>query len=321
MKILAVFIFLWSKTNMIGILKIGTYIPENRLSNLDVLVKFEIDEDFITNKIGVLHRARKEPNEKASDLCIKAFYDLQSNTAINLEDIECCVVVTQNPDFTIPHTSAIVHGNLGLTENCASFDISLGCSGYVYALSIVTSFMQANDMKKGLLFTADPYSEIIDENDKNTALIFGDAATVTLLSDDATLIPKGFDFGTKGSGYQNLIKKEKLYMNGRAVFNFTSATVPVSINKLLKKLKIDKEDIDKWYLHQGSKYIVDTISTRLGLNKNNVVFDMFEYGNTISSSIPLLLSKDLENIKKGTKIGLCGFGVGLSWASAIFEKI
>ena len=305
---------------MIGLAQIGCYIPEDKHSNLDLLEKFETDENFVRNKIGVVQRARKKSGERASDLCIKAYDDLKSKCSVNVEDIECCVVVTQNPDFNIPHTSAIVHGALELAENCASFDISLGCSGYVYALSIVTAFMQANGMKIGLLFTADPYSDIIDENDKNTALIFGDAATVTLLDADAKLKPLGFDFGSKGAGYKNLINKEKLYMNGRAVFNFTAATVPISIGNILEKLNLSKEQIDKWYLHQGSKYIVDTITSRLGLEKEKVIFDMYEYGNTVSSSIPILLSKDILDLQKGQKIALSGFGVGLSWASAILEQ-
>jgi 3-oxoacyl-[acyl-carrier-protein] synthase III len=307
---------------MIALTHIGTYLPERKISNLDLLNKFEVDESFIRNKIGVVCRTRKEVHEKASDLCIKSFENLQEQTPLNLEDVECCIVVTQNPDMNIPHTSAIVHGALGLPEGCACFDISLGCSGYVYSLSVVTAFMQANGMSKGLLFTADPYSDIIDENDKNTALIFGDGATVSLLeSDQPGLVALGFDFGSKGADYKNLISDGRLFMNGRAVFNFTASTVPISIRKLLEKLNLTKEQIDAWYLHQGSKYIVDTISTRLGLDRDKVVFDMYEYGNTVSSSIPLLLSSDLYKIQKGQKIGISGFGVGLSWASAILEKV
>jgi 3-oxoacyl-[acyl-carrier-protein] synthase-3 len=306
---------------MIAVTKIGTYLPSNKISNLELLDKFETNESFIRDKIGVVSRTRKEPQEKASDLCVKAFEDLQRKHKLNLEEVECCVVVTQNPDFMIPHTSAIVHGKLNFSESCACFDISLGCSGYVYALSVVSAFMQTNGISKGLLFTADPYSDIIDENDRNTALIFGDGATVTLLeSNESGLVPLGFDFGSKGASYKNLISEDQLFMNGRAVFNFTAATVPVSINKVLDKLGLDKEQIDFWYLHQGSKYIVDTISTRLSLDRRKVIFDMYEYGNTVSSSIPMLLKHNIENIKQGQKIGMSGFGVGLSWASAILEK-
>ncbi|MBV1916145.1 MAG: ketoacyl-ACP synthase III [Pseudomonadales bacterium] len=305
---------------MIGISQIGTYIPETKVSNLDLLQKFDVSKDFIQEKIGVLHRARKGPEQKSSDLCINAFDDLKNKVSVNIDEIECCVVVTQNPDFNIPHTSAIVHGKLDLPENCASFDISLGCSGYVYALSIVMAFMQANGMTKGLLFTADPYSDIVDENDKNTALLFGDAGTVSLLESSATLIPLSFDFGSKGKGYKGLMNEEKLYMNGRAVFGFSATVVPASIRKLLSKLNIAKENIDRWYLHQGSRYIIDTIVQRLELDENKVVFDMYEYGNTVSSSIPMLLSKDIDSLRPGEKIALSGFGVGLSWSSAIFEK-
>lgn len=306
---------------MIAITAIGTYLPKDRVSNLELLDKFKVTEDFIKEKIGVLHRAKKKENEKASDLCLKAYKDLVSKKTIDPNEIECCIVVTQNPDYNIPHTSAIVHGALGLSENCACFDISLGCSGYVYGLSVISSFMNANGYRKGILFTADPYSEIIDENDKNTALIFGDGGTVSLLeADKPGLVSLGYDLGSKGSGFKNLINEDSLFMNGRMVFNFTAGVVPKSINKLLDKLDLEKNQIDKWYLHQGSKYIVDNIKSRLGLDEDKVVFGMKNYGNTVSSSIPMLLSVNINDIKFGQKIGMSGFGVGLSWASAIFEK-
>lgn len=306
---------------MIAITQIGTYLPEKRISNLNLLEKFETNERFVTDKIGVVERAQKENSEKASDLCIKAYQNLLSKAKLEGDRVDCCVVVTQNPDMNIPHTSAIVHGALGLSESCACFDLSLGCSGYVYSLSIVTAFMQANGFEKGLLFTADPYSEIIDENDKNTALIFGDGATVSLLeANQSGLVALEYDLGSKGSGYNNLMNQDKLFMNGRKVFNFTASIVPKSIIKLLSRLKLDKEDVYRWYLHQGSKYIVDTITARLDLDPKKVIFGMQNYGNTVSSSIPMLLSDDIKTIPTGKKIGLSGFGVGLSWASAIFEK-
>jgi len=305
---------------MIAITKIGTYLPENRTSNLSLVEKFETNEDFLRDKVGVVQRAQKQPDEKASDLCVKAFANLLAQQDLDKNDIGCCVVVTQNPDMNIPHTSAIVHGAIDLPESCACFDISLGCSGYVYALSIVMNFMQANGFKKGLLFTADPYSEIIDPEDKNTVLIFGDGATVSLLEENHLgLVALGYDFGSRGAGYKNLINEDKLYMNGRAVFNFTASVVPKSISALLEKLEFEKAEIEKWYFHQGSKYIVDTITRRLGLDSCKVVFDMYDYGNTVSSSIPMLLSKDLPSLQVGSKVCLSGFGVGLSWASAIFE--
>ena len=262
----------------------------------------------------------KRRTGKASDLCVKAYKNLLDKIDLDKNDIDCCIVVTQNPDFNIPHTSAIVHGKLDFPHECACFDISLGCSGYVYGLSNIISFMQSNNLKNGLLFTADPYSDIIDKDDKNTALLFGDGATVTYINNEAKFVPKDFRFGTDGSGYKELLCNEKLYMNGRAVFNFTATTIPKHIHKILEQNNLEDQDIDKYILHQGSKYIVDTIRKRLKVSEDKVPFDMYEYGNTVSSSIPIILEKEMQK-DQNKKLVISGFGVGLSWASAILEKI
>ncbi len=306
---------------MLGIESIATYIPDTKKSNYELKEKFELDDDFIENKIGVKYHTVKDEGFKSSDMCVKAFENLQKQTDVNIDEIECCIVVTQNPDFNIPHTSAIVHGKLDLPSNCAAFDISLGCSGYVYGLSNIIAFMKNNGMKKGLLFTSDQYSDIVDINDKNTALLFGDAATVSLISEDALLSSVDFSFGTNGKDYKELVCDDKLYMNGRAVFSFTATTAPKHIKALLEKNNLTDEDIEKYYLHQGSKYIVDTIRKRLKTDASKVPFAMAEYGNTVSSSIPIMLAKDISRLKKDDKVILSAFGVGLSWASAIIQKI
>jgi 3-oxoacyl-[acyl-carrier-protein] synthase III len=305
---------------MLGIKKIATYLPERKISNYDKKEKFQIDDAFIENKIGVKYHTVKEEGEKSSDFCIKAFENLMTKIDIDKNKIDCCVVVTQNPDFNIPHTSAIVHGKLGFLENCACFDISLGCSGYVYGLSNIISFMTSNNLKNGLLFTSDQYSSIIDKNDKNTDLIFGDASTVSYISEGASFVPIEYSFGTNGSNYKELICEEKLYMNGRAVFNFTATTIPRHIKDLLQKAGLEDKNIDKYIFHQGSKYIVDTIRKRLKIGEEKVAFDMYEYGNTISSSIAIILEKAM-NDNQNKRVLISGFGVGLSWGSAILEKI
>lgn len=305
---------------MASITHIGTFLPENTVNNLTRIKEFNVDESFIRDKIGVITRRIKKQEQKASDLCVQAFNDLKIKTEIDLDEIDLCVVVTQNPDYNLPHTSAIVHGKLDLPEECACFDISLGCSGYVYALSILNAYMESQGFRKGLLFTADAYSPIINESDKNTALIFGDGATVSLLdSKGSGLSPICFDLGTRGKGYKNLINNGSLSMNGRMVFNFSATTVPKSIDNALDKAGLNKSQIKKWYLHQGSKYIVDTITHRANLDPELVVFDMYNYGNTVSSSIPMLLKDDLIKMASGDKYCLSGFGVGLSWATGIFE--
>lgn len=304
---------------MIGISNFASYLPDQTISNLDLIEKFNLSESFITDKIGVLNRRIKSSDERSSDLCVKAFDALAQKENILLSDVDCCVVITQNPDYNLPHTSAIVHERLGLPNTCSCFDISLGCSGFVYGLSIVKSFMEANNFTNGLLFTSDQYSDIIDKNDKNTILIFGDGSTVTHLTDNPVFSPLSFRFGTNGNGYKELINDEKLFMNGRAVFNFTAKTIPTEINLLIEQYEFSDDDIDLYVLHQGSKYIVDTIAKRLKVDEAKVVFDMKDYGNLISSSIPIILEKYLlsENINR---IVISGFGVGLSWATTILER-
>jgi len=305
---------------MLSIKEIASYLPETKVSNYAKKEKFVLDDNFIENKLGVKNHTLKMKDDKASDLCVKAYTNLLDKISIEKENIDCCIVVTQNPDFNIPHTSAIVHGKLGLSQNCACFDISLGCSGYVYGLSNIISFMKNNNLRNGLLFTADPYSEIIDSEDKNTALLFGDGATVTFINDNGVLSPQEFSFGTNGSAYKELICEDKLYMNGRAVFNFTATTIPQHIQELLAKCRLDDSDIDKYILHQGSKYIVDTIRKRLKVSEDKVPFEIYEYGNTVSSTIPMILENEIRNVETKRMI-ISGFGVGLSWASAIIERI
>ena len=306
---------------MIGINNIGVYIPQKRKSNLEKLEKFGIDENFLKNKIGVITRAVKEEYQRASDLCVEAFENLQKKEEIDIDGIGLSIVVTQNPDYRLPHTSAVVHGKLGLPKNCACFDISLGCSGYVYGLAIAVSFMEKFGIKKGLLFTSDPYSEIVDEGDKNTSLLFGDAATVTLLTENPQWVIRDALFETEGKQYEALIVRDgKLFMNGRAVFNYVLTSVPKQIQTLLEKNNLSKDDIDLFILHPGSKYMLDVLRLRLKLPPEKVPIDFSEYGNTVSSSIPIVLEKFL-NEKGIGRILISGFGVGLSSASAILERV
>ena len=305
---------------MLGIEDIASYIPEQRISNYSKKSKFEIDDAFIDDKIGVKAVSVKSKDDKTSDLCVRAFNRLQEKISMEKARIQTAIVITQNPDARIPHTSAIVQGKLDLSENCACFDISLGCSGYVYGLSIVHSFMRENGFTKGLLFTADPYSGIVDPEDKNTSLLFGDAATVTLVGDRPLYQPGHFTFGTMGKEYQNLYcETDKLVMNGRGIFSFSAKFVPSDIMSLLQKKQLDISQIDKFIFHQGSKYMVDTIASRLKLPKDRVVYDAYDYGNTVSSSIPILLEKEIAKTEN-RNIVICGFGAGLSWASGLLQR-
>lgn len=307
---------------MIGIQAIGTYIPPGRTDNREHMAQFAVDESFLTDKIGMLRLSVKADTQDTSTLCCLAFADLQQKTGLQPEDIECLVVCTQNPDgHGLPHTSAIVHGLLGLPDHCAVFDISLGCSGFVYGLSIIQSFMQANGFRKGVLLTADPYSKIIDADDKNTRLLFGDAATATLISDTPVWRSGVFVFGSHGKDHASIAVNpdtHKLAMNGRAVFTFSATVVPQNITAMLKANQLTVADIDCFALHQGSRYIVETLIKKLAIPPHKAPFVASDYGNTVSSSIPLLLSTLDTGLNT---VAIAGFGVGLSWASTVLIKV
>jgi 3-oxoacyl-[acyl-carrier-protein] synthase-3 len=305
---------------MLGIEEIGYYIPEGRISNYDRKDKFGIDDHFIEQKIGVCQISVKGADEDTSDLCVKAFADLCRKVDIDKNDIEAVVVVTQNPDSNIPHVSAMLHGRLDLPARCACFDLSLGCSGFVYSLSVFHAFLEANGMKKGLLFTADPYTKIVDPDDKSTALLFGDAAAVTLISDQPKFVPGKFTFGTLGKEHKKLYCKDGvLFMNGRAVFNFAAKVVPDDIRRMVEINGLTLEKVDRFLLHQGSKIIVNTIADKLEIPQEKAPYSTYDYGNTISSTLPILLVDELNGT--ADTIVICGFGVGLSWASGILRRV
>lgn len=307
---------------MIGINNIGCHIASKRISNLEKTEKHGVTHDFIAEKIGIASVARKKPPEKASNLCVLAYKDLAERVKKPvLDDINFLCVCTQNGDYQLPQTSAILQSKLGISKNCAAFDISLGCSGYVYSLHIAKSFMESNGLKKGLLFTSDPYSDIIDTNDKNTDLLFGDGATVTLLTKNPVFDVKNGAFETDGSRFDHLIKRndELLVMNGRGIFNFAIKEVPAIVDKCLETNGFKKEDVDLFLLHQASKYIIDNLCRRMKLEPEKIPFVIKDYGNTISSSVPMMLRDYLEDTTK-QNILICGFGVGLSIACSMLRR-
>ena len=195
-----------------------------------------MNEDFVRGKIGFTKLAIKNSTHETSDLCMHAWEDLKQSYKIATDDVDCLMICTQNPDGRgLPHTSAIVHEKLGLSENCAAFDLSLGCSGFVYGLSNIQAFMESNGLKNGLFFTADPYSKVMDPEDKKTATLFGDGATVTWIGLEPRFTTGRFVFGSNGLKHKGIIVRENgtLEMNGRAVFTFSVRVVPKNILEML----------------------------------------------------------------------------------------
>lgn len=308
---------------MTRIVGIGTYIPGDRRDNRPLCATFDITPDFLREKIGVLERARKADDEETSDMCVAAFRDLAERTGIGAIDVDAVIVVTQNPDGRgLPHTAAAVHAKIGANPRCATFDVSQGCAGFIYGLSIAQGLLAGGSARRVLLMTCDPYSKIVDPADRNTALLFGDGASATLLDDDSGpgWIAENFRFGML-SGERGALeaKPDGFFMDGRGVFNFAAIHVSKEIGSVLADAGLSLDQIDMFALHQGSKYIVDTIVRRMGLPREKVPFEIEHVGNTVSSSIPLLVADRLKDTNINTML-LCGFGVGLSLATCILHR-
>lgn len=309
---------------MIGIRSIASYIPEGRIDNIAQAQKFDRDESFVLGKLGTASLSVKAAEEETSDLCVRAVENLlAANPELKRDAIQALIVITQNGDGAgLPHTSAIAQHKLGLSTQAACFDLSLGCSGYVYGLYVAKGFMQATGLRNAVLVSADPYSKIIDREDRMTTLLFGDAATATWLTDEQPQWLLGASaFGGDGGGADHLVVRDgHFHMNGRQVFNFASLKIIPHMQEVLDNAGLSFDDVQAICLHQGSGAIVDAIAKRLGEPHGaKVIKDMFGAGNTVSSSIPLLLEHYANN-PEWKNVLISGFGVGLSWGSALLQR-
>lgn len=299
---------------MISINDIKSYIPNN---HLDLTKSYKnVSIKFLKEKIGTLKVSRKHKNEDIVQMCIQAYKKLKLKDSKNIKLLILC---TQNPERNgLPHNSALIHNELDLNKDVATFDVSQGCAGYIYCLKITDGFLKKNE--KALIFTCDPYSKIIKKNDFNTEILFGDAASVTLVEKkNKGQVVGNFDFYSNTSENRAINNFEgNLQMDGRKVMNFASTIVKLEIKKTLDNTGIKIKNINKFYFHQGSKHIIEQLIKILEIDKKKVPIFFKNIGNTISSSIPLLLEKDKFKVNKLSL--MCGFGVGLSVATCIMKK-
>jgi 3-oxoacyl-[acyl-carrier-protein] synthase-3 len=308
---------------MIGINAVATYSPDSFIDNVKQGKKFEHDLGFIKKRLGPLKLPIIGEDECTSDMALKSFNKLIKNHDINKDLIEIVAIVTQNPDGEgLPHASAIFHEKSNLGDSVAVFDISLGCSGYVYGLSIIKSMMKECGMKHGVLITADPYSKVIDRDDRTTSLLFGDASSATYLTDTPIVKIDRPSLCSRGSGWKSLyISNGTIKMNGRDVYDFARKEVPNQINSYMSKNNLNLDDIDMFIMHQGSSAIIDAIKSKYPGHEHKFINNLEEYGNTVSSSIPIALQQVFLNDNSVNNVIISGFGVGLSWATTKLSKI
>jgi 3-oxoacyl-[acyl-carrier-protein] synthase-3 len=325
---------------------ISYFLPNNVLTNEDLVKEFpEWTVEKVASKVGVKIRHIADQNETASDMAIKAAEKLFFEHNIDRSTIDFVLLCTQSPDYFLPTSACIIQNSLGLTTSCGALDFNLGCSGFVYGLSLAKGLIAGNIAKNVLLLTSETYSKHIHHNDKGNRTIFGDAAAATLISTDGFALINDFCLGTDGSGAENLILKkggfrqpnskddlivdengnqstsDYLYMNGGEIFNFTSAAVPVLVEQVLEKNQLSKEEIDLFVFHQANKYMMNYLRKLIDIEPEKFYYCLENVGNTVSSTIPIALYEaNKENrIQKGSNILIAGFGVGYSWGATILK--
>ncbi len=321
---------------------ISTFFPERVETNAELAASFpEWDMPLIAAKTGILSRHIAAPDETASDLAVAASEKLFAEHGIDRNSIDFVLLCTQTPDYPLPTTACLIQQRLGLRENCGALDFNLGCSGFVYGMALAEGLIRSGAAKNILLLTAETYSKYIDADDRSLRTIFGDAAAATLVQASDVQGVFGFQFGTDGSGADTLLVadggaregsgrikprhrkrwKSRLYMDGPSLLSFTVVAVPKLIEQVLELAKLREDQIDLYLLHQATRKMLEQLQTRLGIDEQRMPIRLENCGNTVSSTLPILIS-DLRKdgrIVQGANNLLIGFGVGWSWAGCVWK--
>lgn len=332
----------------IGILGMAGAVPKKIINNYEYTSHFSKEEvKMVVDKVGIKERRFVDSQTCSSDLCFAAANKLLKDLNVDKSEIDLLIFVSQTPDYKMPATSIILQDRLGLDRSTIAFDVSLGCSGFVYGLSIIYSFLQNRGLRKALLLDGETRSRVYSPKDRKTAFLFGDAGIAALIGYDKKFEKSYFSLNSDGS-LENLIKidaggsrkpsscetlKEKVvdeygnirheehgYMDGRAVFNFVLKEIPKDFRNILEFSDISKNNINFFVFHQANSFMNNYLVKKLKLPKDKVPTTIHKFGNTSSVSIPITIISELKNELDNKKtIFLSGFGVGMTWASSIIN--
>lgn len=331
-----------------GIAGIAAAVPARIVNNYEQNQFFGEEEvKDIVDKIGVVERRFTDEQTCSSDLCFAAAERLLSDLNVDRSQIDLLVFISQTPDYRMPATSILLQDRLGLPTSTISFDINLGCSAFLYGLSVVYSMLGAGGIRKALILDGETRSKVYSLKDRKTAFLFGDAGVAVLAERGDRFGKSWFSMNSDGSreslikipagGYRKMSSPETLlekvvdeygnirseengYMNGADVFNFVIREVPRDFTRLLEYSGSGLSEIDYYIFHQANSYINGFISKKLKLPHEKVPATISKFGNTSSVSIPLTIVSELKNRISGSKrILMSGFGVGLSWATGIID--
>lgn len=327
------------------------FLPEKLLTNEMINhMHPEWSVDKISAKTGIYSRHIANENVFASDLGTFAANSLIEKMGIDKNTIDFILFCTQSPDYFLPTTACTLQERLGLSKSIGALDYNLGCSGFVYGLGLAKGMIISGQAERILLITAETYSKYIHSKDKSNKTIFGDAGAATIISNKPINNLNGsvldFVYYTDGSGYDKLIVKngglkyhneissdifneegvfvkndDNLFMDGKAIFEFTAFVIPPLIDQVLEKNKLIREDIDLYIFHQANDFMLQIVRKRCRIPEEKFFIFLKDCGNTVSSTIPIALNEAQSQgkLKKGMKVLLAGFGVGLSAAFTIIQ--
>ncbi len=321
-----------------GITGTGRGIPEKVLTNADLEQMVDTSDEWILSRTGIAERRIAEASQASSDLGAMAGRKALADAGVTPEEVDLVIVATITPDMAFPATACIIQDKLGLV-NAAAFDLSAGCSGFVYALDMATSAVATGKNQTVLVIGVDTLSKITDFTDRSTCVLFGDGAgaavvqpveedygvLATYLGSDGSMghtlfLPAG---GSRKPSSEETVAARQHYicMSGNEVFKFAVRIMGEASVEVLRRAELQSEDIDLFIPHQANTRIIDAAARRLGLTRDKVFVNVQNYGNTSAASIPIALdeAKEAGLFKRGDRIVLVGFGAGLTWASAVMR--
>ncbi len=322
------------------------FLPTEVLDNQSLAKKLNFKQtDKIFKKSGVRKRHIAAPTETSTDLAYQAAQKLFKEHKINKNSIDYLLFCTQSPDYKAPASACILQNRLGLKSSIGALDINLGCTGFVYGLSLAKGLIASNQAAHILLITAETPSKVIHPKDEELKAIFGDGAAATLIAEDGIALIDNFIFGTDGSGAKNLSVERsgskdpvdidwlqayvnegglpigRMQMDGIEIFIFSTKVVPKMINKLLAIHQLTMNDIDLFIFHQANGFLLEQLRKKLHISTEKFFVYLEGVGNTVSSSIPIAIKEAMnaKRIKKGDTVLLASFGIGYSWAGTIIK--
>lgn len=334
------------KFNGVGVTALSAAVPRTIINNYDYTEFFDANQvRQVVDKVGIYERRFADEFTCSSDLCFAAAEKLLNDNNIDRSEIDLLVFISQTPDYRMPSTSVLLQNRLGLPTSTIAFDINLGCSAFIYGLSVVYSMVSNGAIRKALILDGETRSKVYSPKDRRTAFLFGDGGVAALVEKSNNFGISYFSLNSDGSredlikinggGYRhpssaetlkervvdeygNIRSDEQGYMKGADVFNFVISEIPKDIKKLLNNANIEVSSLDYYIFHQANNFINTYLAKKLKLDRYKIPSTIDKYGNTSSVSVPLTIADQLKDKMFGDKrLLLSAFGVGMTWATAV----